>query len=106
MQHLTPTQLQDHLATAASKPVILDVREPWEYNICHLEGSLLMSMRAVPARLHELDREQEIVVICHHGVRSQQVAYFLEHQGFEKVLNLLGGVNAWAQEVDPQMAKY
>lgn len=106
MQHLTPTQLQGHLATAESKPLILDVREPWEYNICRLEGSLLMSMRTVPARLHEIDREQEIVVVCHHGVRSQQIAYFLEHQGFKKVFNLLGGVNAWAQEVDPQMAKY
>ena len=106
MQHLTPTQLQGHLATAESKPLILDVREAWEYNICRLEGSLLMSMRTVPARLHEIDREQEIVVVCHHGIRSNSVANYLARNGYARLYNLAGGINAWAREIDKNMVTY
>ena len=65
-----------------------------------------MPMRQVPADYGKLDRERDIVVICHHGVRSYQVARFLEHYGFDRVHNLQGGVDAWAREVDPLMPLY
>jgi len=106
MRQLSPTALDTYLQTANPRPVLLDVREPWEYAICHLEGSQLLPMRHVPTRLTELDPHREIVVICHHGIRSLQVARFLEHAGFTQVINLEGGVAAWAHEVDPQMPSY
>ena len=96
----------DRAGEARRKPLLLDVREPWEYELCHLTGSLLMPMQAVPARLTELDADADVVVICHHGVRSRQVGNFLEHQGFSSIYNLVGGVDAWANDVDPAMCKY
>jgi rhodanese-related sulfurtransferase len=63
-------------------------------------------MRDIPSKIKMLDPQQEIVVICHHGIRSRQVAYFLEHNGFTQVINLAGGVAAWARDVDPQMPVY
>ena len=87
-------------------PVLLDVREPWEFEICHVEGARHIPMHLVPVRCAELDPEQEIVVICHHGARSFQVAMFLENRGFGAVHNLAGGVDAWATEVDPTMCRY
>ncbi len=107
MQQLLPTQLQEWLADPArSKPVLLDVREPWEVEKCPMAGALGMPMRSVPARHYELKRDAEVVVVCHHGARSYQVAMFLEQQGFSNVYNLYGGVAAWAQQVDPTMPTY
>lgn len=106
MKHFTPTQLKEHLECAKTKPLLLDVRELWEFDICHIEGSQLIPMGQVPSQLETLDKNQEIVVICHHGTRSKQVAMYMEHFGFELVINLSGGVDAWAQEVDLNMAKY
>ena len=88
------------------KPLLLDVREPWEYEICRIEGSQLLPMGEIPARAGELDPDEALVVICHHGARSLQVALFLEKQGFSDVTNLTGGVNAWAKTVDPAMPVY
>ncbi len=99
--------LQQWLADSGRKPpLLLDVREPWEYQTCRIEGSTLMPMNTVPARAQELDPRQETVVICHHGGRSLQVALFLERNGFDKLYNLQGGVHAWADRVDAAMAKY
>lgn len=107
MRHITPTELSDWLTDAArARPLLLDVREPWEYQLCHIAGSQLMTMATVPARLGELDTDAETVLICHHGGRSAQVAMFLERQGFARVINLEGGVAAWAALVDPTMAQY
>jgi rhodanese-related sulfurtransferase len=107
MQQMTPTELAAWLSDdERDSPVLLDVREPQEFAICRIEGSLHIPMNTVPARLAELDREREMVVICHHGMRSMQVAMFLQRQGFSKVLNLAGGVAAWAAEVDPAMPRY
>jgi len=86
--------------------LLLDVREPWEYQICSIEGSRLLPMGRIPAACDELDPDQTIVVICHHGIRSYQVAYYLEHAGFKDVINLTGGIEAWAREVDRDMATY
>nr|MBL8454719.1 sulfurtransferase [Zoogloeaceae bacterium] len=107
MRHITPTELSDWLTDAArARPLLLDVREPWEYQLGHIAGSQLMTMATVPARLGELDADAETVLICHHGGRSAQVAMFLERQGFARVINLEGGVAAWAALVDPTMAQY
>ena len=107
MQQITPQQLKQRLSDAAAgKPLLLDVREPLEHQICSLPGSLLMPMRTVPARMTELDVSAETVVICHHGMRSMQVAMFLAHQGFSRVYNLTGGVNGWARAVETSMPVY
>ncbi|MGD9385330.1 MAG: rhodanese-like domain-containing protein [Thioalkalispiraceae bacterium] len=92
--------------TCKEMPMLLDVREPWEYEKCHLNGSQLIPMREIPYSLDKLDPDKETVVICHHGIRSRQVAYYLEQAGFDKVINLEGGVEAWAQDVDPDMQRY
>jgi rhodanese-related sulfurtransferase len=106
MRHFTPSEFNNYLTSSPEKPVLLDVREPWEFSICSLPDAQLLPMREIPRRLGELDREREIVVICHHGVRSLQVAYFLEHAGFNNIINLSGGMAAWAREVDPTTPTY
>lgn len=105
MRQMTPPELAARLAED-DPPLLLDVREPWELELCRIEGAQPMPMGAVPARVAELDPAREVVVICHHGGRSMQVAMFLERQGFEQVINLAGGVDAWALQVDPSMARY
>jgi len=96
--------LQRHSPDA---PLLLDVREPWEAALASLPSSVLMPMGDVPSRAHqELDPDQKIVVICHHGARSMQVAAFLERQGFANVTNLTGGIHAWAKQVDTEMPTY
>ena len=107
MTQITPQLLQQWLADRGRKaPVLLDVREPWEYQTCRIEGSTLVPMRAIAARARELDPDSETVVICHHGARSFQVALFLERNGFSKLYNLHGGLQAWADQVEPAMPRY
>jgi rhodanese-related sulfurtransferase len=86
--------------------LLLDVREPPEFNYAHIEGSVLMPMGKVRQRIDELDKQQSIVVICHHGFRSERIALFLDSMGFADVMNLQGGVDAWAIECDNTMARY
>ena len=86
--------------------MLLDVREPWEWNLCRLPGAVLIPMHELPTRIEELNKAAETVVICHHGVRSYHAARYLEIAGFEDVINLSGGVAAWADEVDPAMPRY
>lgn len=88
------------------KPLLLDVREPWEFERCHIAGAELVPMREIPARAAALDADRQTVVICHHGIRSAQVGMFLENNGFANIINLQGGVAAWAERVDPSMARY
>lgn len=107
MQTIAPAELSRRLSQPEHPaPLLLDVREPWEFATCHIAGSLSMPMSSVPARAEELDPEAEIVVVCHHGMRSAQVCMFLERQGFSRVINLSGGVAAWAADVDPSMPQY
>lgn len=103
---MTVQELQQRLQQDDDKPLILDVREPWEYQLCNLPDSRLMPMRSVPQKLDELDPNRETVVICHHGIRSQQVALYLQRAGFSKLHNLRGGINAWAREIDVHMETY
>ena len=84
---------------------ILDVREPYEYRIAQI-GGILIPQTDVPNRLAEIDREREIIVQCRSGVRSQRIAEFLKQQGYPRVVNLAGGILAWADEIDPKMQKY
>lgn len=107
MRQLSASQLRDWLAdTGRTRPVLLDVREPWEFETCRIAGSLSMPMRGIPARYPELSRDQDIVMVCHHGARSFQAGMFLEQMGFDRILNLQGGVAAWARDVDPAMPTY
>jgi rhodanese-related sulfurtransferase len=105
MQQLSPTQLAQELESG-ERPILLDVREQWEYNHCRIEGSQLIPMQTVPLRVAELDPARRIVCICHHGARSMQVGLFLESKGFADVVNLSGGIAAWARNVDPTMPTY
>lgn len=91
---------------AEDAPLLLDVREPWERDRCALSGSVWIPMAEIPSRLQEIPRDREVVVLCHHGVRSLQVAYFLQRQGYDRLVNLVGGIDAWAQLVDPAMPVY
>ncbi|MGA9165264.1 MAG: rhodanese-like domain-containing protein [Thiobacillus sp.] len=105
MRQFRPVELAAHLQ-AGHAPQLLDVREPWEWNLCRIPGAILIPMRDLPVRLQELNKKAETVVICHHGVRSYQAARYLESLGFGDVINLSGGVAAWADEVDPAMPRY
>ena len=107
MQDIEPSRLKAWLDDASrERPVLLDVREPWEYEKARIEGSRLVPMREVPARLAEIDQHSELVAICHHGGRSMQVAMFLAKQGFKRVHNLKGGIDAWSRTVDPSVPIY
>ena len=116
MQHITPTQLRDWSTPAQAQlpdgqlPVVLDVREPWELQTASVKPQgfelVAMPMRSVPARVTELGRSHPIACLCHHGGRSAQVAMFLINNGFEQVVNIHGGIHAWAQTLDPSVPTY
>ncbi|HVZ16208.1 MAG TPA: rhodanese-like domain-containing protein [Terriglobales bacterium] len=103
---ITPEELKQKL-DAGSDLTVLDVREPWEYDAAHIEGSKLIPMDQIPARVNqELNPEDYIVVICHHGIRSANVAAWMQQQGFERVQSLRGGIDRWSRVVDPQVPLY
>jgi rhodanese-related sulfurtransferase len=107
MRSISAPELSAWLADARrDKPQLLDVREPWEYERARIAGARLVPMREVPARLAEIDPQKEVVAICHHGSRSAQVAVFLEKNGYGKVHNLVGGIDAWSRMVDPAVPTY
>ncbi|MGD0831412.1 MAG: rhodanese-like domain-containing protein [Terracidiphilus sp.] len=84
---------------------LLDVREPFEYQIAQIGGKLI-PQNDVPLRLAEIDRDREVIVHCRSGVRSQRIAEFLKQQGYLRVANLAGGILAWSDEIDPTVPKY
>ena len=104
MLRMSAPELAVHLQTSA--PLLLDVREPWEFDICQIDGSINMPMGQVSQQLEGLQQADEIVVICHHGVRSLQVIQFLRQQGLDNLVNLDGGVDAWARTIDVDMPVY
>ena len=86
---------------------LLDVREPWEFDAARIDGAKLIPMGDIPARAYqELDPEDHIVVICHHGVRSMNVTAWLRQQGFEKAQSMRGGIDAWSRRVDGKVPLY
>ncbi|MBI4852571.1 MAG: hypothetical protein HY819_12315 [Acidobacteria bacterium] len=102
---ITPEELKSRL-DKGDDLFILDVREIHEHQICKLEGSTLIPLGDIPKRITELDSSREIVVHCKLGGRSAKAVEFLKSAGFQKVKNLLGGIDAWAQRIDPKMPRY
>jgi len=106
MQQFSPLQLKERLEQAGEPPVLLDVRETWEFQICAISNSVLIPMGQISLQIETLDPQAEYVVICHHGIRSRSVCLFLERHGFNNVTNLAGGVESWARDVDLDMPTY
>lgn len=105
LSNLTPAQIRDALASRTDI-LLLDVREPAEYALAHIDGATLIPMRALPEALTTLPRDREIVLLCHHGMRSQMAGEFLLAQGFPRVAHMVGGIDRWSEEVDPAVARY
>jgi rhodanese-related sulfurtransferase len=105
LEHIHPTALKQRL-DRGDAVVVLDVREPDELALARLPGAVHIPMGDIPARLHELDPDREIIVVCHHGARSAHVASFLLQRDFTRVLNLDGGIDAWSLTVDPTVPRY
>ena len=112
IEQIPPSALPDWRAPATAEhlPQPLDVRARagWQSESAHPAGAelLQMSMHTIPARLGELDPDRPVAVLCHHGVRSQHVAAFLAHHGFERVANVVGGIDAWSVQADPTVPRY
>ena len=112
VSQVRPLQLQDWLASVRGhgNPVVLDVREPSELRTASIKADgfelITIPMGVIPPRLSELDPEQPVACLCHHGGRSMQVANFLKARGFKHVANIAGGINAWSAEVDPSVPRY
>ncbi|MFC6646878.1 rhodanese-like domain-containing protein [Granulicella cerasi] len=103
---ITVDELKAQLASA-HPPLVLDVREGWEYETTHIPGSKLMPMQEVPSRaFNELDEDQHIAVLCHHGARSLSVANWLQQQGFSNARSVAGGIDLWAKVIDPKLPRY
>jgi adenylyltransferase/sulfurtransferase len=102
---ITPRELKDRL-DKGDRPFLLDVREPHEYSLAKLDGSVLIPLGTLPNSLDKLDRTKEIVAYCHHGMRSADAVGFLLQQGFTDVKNLIGGIDAWSVQVDPAVPRY
>jgi rhodanese-related sulfurtransferase len=105
VSEISVTDLSRRIA-APNPPVVLDVREPQEIAIARFPGALEIPMQSVPSRIGELDASAEIFVLCHHGMRSAHVAEYLAEQGFTRVGNVTGGIDAWALMVDPGVPRY
>ena len=106
MRNFTPEQLQDYLAQSDNKPILLDVREPWEFEYCSIKDSILIPMGELASKIETLDPLKEVIMICHHGIRSRQMGYYMEQVGFKNITNLGGGVERWAKDVEPEMQRY
>jgi rhodanese-related sulfurtransferase len=102
---IRPEEVKQKL-DAGEKLMLLDVREPWEYETANIPGSTLIPMDQLPMRVQELDPDEHIVVLCHHGVRSATVTEWLRRQGFESVQSMRGGINLWSQLVDENIPVY
>ncbi|ANE55572.1 MULTISPECIES: rhodanese-like domain-containing protein [Methylomonas] len=101
----TPEQLRQRLQDEA--PVmLLDVREPHEFAYAKIAGSVLIPLQQIPQRLDEIPSDRDIVVICHHGMRSQQACNYLQHAGFQRLINLRGGIDAWSLVCDSSVPRY
>ena len=102
---ITPLELKQRLDQGESIALV-DVREPWEHSLAKIEGSRLIPLGTLPQSLDQLDRQAEIIAYCHHGMRSADAVGFLLQQGFTKVRNLIGGIDAWSIQVDQSVPRY
>lgn len=105
VEELTPADLDRRIA-GGERWQLLDVREPWETSIASIEGSLEIPMGEIARRHGELDRTRPVAVLCHSGVRSRRVAEWLVTEGFSRVANVSGGIDAWSVELDPSVPRY
>ncbi len=107
MHQLSAIELSKLLESPmADRPVVIDVREPWEWALAKLDGAMLLPMQQIPARIQEIDSTHPTVIICHHGMRSLQVVAYLQRQGFNNLHNLQGGIDAWSRTVDRSVPTY
>jgi len=104
IREITPTELQQLLADE-NPPSLIDVREEGEAAICAIDGSTLIPMNSLPRRLQEIPRDRPVVLYCHSGMRSMMAGQWLSQQGFD-ALSLAGGIDRWAVEIEPDMARY
>jgi len=104
-EDISPADFAARLDTGAGWQLV-DVREAWEIAIASLPQSIHIPMADVPSRLSELDTDLPVAVLCHSGGRSARVADFLGNQGYSRVANIAGGIDAWAQQVDQSLARY
>jgi adenylyltransferase/sulfurtransferase len=102
---ITPAELKRKL-DAGEKLLLIDVREPWEHQTCRIEGARLIPMRNIPASLPSLDVEEPVICYCHHGMRSLDVAVWLQKQGVESARSLAGGIDKWSAEIDAKVPRY
>ena len=103
---ITPNEA-DAALNARESFTLLDVREPWEFEAARIEGSKHIPMGDIPSRAHqELDPDEHIIVVCHHGVRSLSVTNWLRQQGFDKAQSMRGGIDAWSRQIDPKIPIY
>jgi adenylyltransferase/sulfurtransferase len=102
---ISPKELKTSL-DKGDKLVLVDVREEWEYALAKLDGSILIPLGTLPQSLARLNRDSEIIAICHHGMRSADATNFLLQQGFPNVKNLVGGIDAWSTQVDGTVPRY
>ena len=102
---ITPKELKTRL-DKGDKLVLMDVREPWEFALAKLDGSVLIPLATLPQSLDKLDRQAEIIAYCHHGMRSADATGLLLQQGFSNVKNLIGGIDAWSAQIDPSVPRY
>ena len=112
IDHVRPAQLSAWFASApeGSRPLVLDVREPWELQTASVRADgfelVAIPMGELPTRLDELNPARPIACLCHHGARSLRVAAFLQHNGYEHLANITGGIDAWSHENDPAVPRY
>ncbi len=106
MKHSSVSETKALLEEANRNPVLLDCREPWELEVASIAGTVNIPMSELVARIAELDAEAEIIVLCHHGIRSQSVTAYLEEHGFSCVSNMVGGIDAWSLEIDSGVSRY
>lgn len=103
---LSVAEARQLLETAPDATLLIDVREPFELEICGIAAATHIPMRQVPAQLDNLPRDRHLLILCHHGSRSLRVTQFLRDRGFAAVSNVAGGIDAWAEQVDPSLARY
>ena len=103
VSEIEPRELKELLASG--QVTLIDIREPWEAEICSIEGGTLVPMRSLPQRLQEIPADKPVALYCHHGVRSLMAAGFMAQRGYD-ALSLAGGIAAWAEEIEPKMARY
>jgi rhodanese-related sulfurtransferase len=102
---ITPAEIKQRI-DRGEKLLLVDVREPWEFAICRIEGAMLIPMGSVPAHLQSLDTDDDVICYCHHGMRSLDVAVWLREQGVAGAKSLAGGIERWSLEIDPQVPRY